>query len=828
MDVSASYACFLFGGFNNVVFTDKFVVTASGGGSLNFFGGVHAGEAETNADAITELPYSITVNNGVFARFGGGNLRYGIENFVGSIAAPITITINGGTFGEVGDYPIDSNNKNYNTFSSSGMSILADDATLTINGGTFNSPIYAQGRMGTVMAEASQKSTTTASDKKYYAIDGDIEINITGGTFNGGSLGAYYTQAAYTQVMRGNFDVTVTGGTFADGTIFDATQVKAYEGGDEKATLTYSNVTVTPVRFDVVNGETQKYDEPLRVVFIGDSITEGYADSRAGVSRITDAYPARFLYYAEEAGIEATENKEVIVGNYGVSASAVRPKATRDYFKMLAWPMVSEESDADYVFIAIGTNDASAAGGTKGSLDIVEKNYTYLIETMGNLPETDKVFITNTIYRGKTNSDDGTADGYTQSCLRASAVIHPVQERVANAFIAKDADKYVFVDFYGLTLDAAADDSLFKATNGTVYERLHPTTNGLDLMGNVLYKAAFEGVTAPADYKMTEIYISDEGTPFGAGTKDAPISYLTVAFDKIALDSEVTIYVDGTYTCDVNMFVPLGAKKVTFVGVDDNATLVIGGNTLKLGTDTKFDNLTLSNAVSGGVHIVGCFNNVEITDTVKTEGTWSFYAGYNVFGAVDPSTTDSWDTSVGVSSDEDCTITINGGAYSNFMLGSRRFAGGSPFGTYSGDMTVTVGENVTIGDSSSTYVGIVGHNYLTGTINITLDAWGEDLAIKEYAAHGTVGTSTSSYTEDITYKPTANRGKVTVTLADGMENDVVVACDFTGDGKITVADVLQAIKYCLGGFDSEKADNYYGEKLSTLTEVLVVFKKASA
>lgn len=807
IDISSTSTQYFFGGFNNIVLTKNFVVTQSGGGSLCFFGGVHSSEADavTNENCIADSAYSITVNNGTFARFGGGNVRTGQSDFLGAIAAPITITINGGTFGEVGTYSLESNNKNYNTFSISGMSILADDATLTINGGTFNSPIYAQGRNGTLTSVASEISSVTASDKKYYAIDGDIDINITGGTFNGGAVSAYYTQAAYTQVMRGDFNVNVTGGTFASDTVFDATQVKAYKDSDKKATLTYSNVeNITPVRFDVVNNEEKTYDEPLRVAFIGDSITEGYTYT-GEVVRLTDSYPARFLAYAE-----ADENikEEVIVSNFGIGASGVLPSTSRDYFKMLAWPIVSEETDANYVFIALGTNDANASGGTNGALELFEEKYTYLIETMGNLPDTEKVFITNAIYRNTSNA---------ASDIRASAVIHPIQERVANALAEKYNGKYIFVDLYGLTYEAAVDDSLFKSPNGTIYEHLHPYNNGLDLMGKSCYNAAFNGVTKPTtDYKMTDIYISDDGTTFGTGADaDNAISFIPVAFDKIALDSEVTIHVVGTFTFGGNFYVPLTASKVTIVGEGNDAKLVVGGNTFKIGTDTVIENITLSNSVSSGVHIMSCFNDVTITDTVKTEGSWSFYAGYNVFSLVEP-TTATFDTVKSASSDNDCTFVVNGGTYDYFMLGNRRFTSNAPVGTYSGTMTATVGTGVTVGNNSAAYYGINGHNYLTGTINATLNGWG-DLEVKEFPAHGSLS--------GITYNPRNNTGKINITLAESMTNALTVACDFDGDNKIGIADGLLALRYCLGSFDTAKSANYYGEKVENIYDALFIFKK---
>ncbi len=809
VSVATSDDRYIIGRYNSFTFGDNFAVTSTGGGKLNFFGGLStANGAEGAAEGVTTLPYDIVVNAGTFGTFAGGNFRGTISAMYGSIAAPISITINGGTFGVAGDYPTTSNNKNYDTFSVSGMGILADDATLTINGGTFNCPIYVQGRTGTVPATPAEFSLQKNSSADFYAMDGDITVNITGGTFNGGMIGAYYTQAAYTQLLRGNYDVTITGGTFKSGTKVDATQVKAYEGSSNKATLTYSNVTnITPVRFDVVNGENKTYDEPIRVVFIGDSITEGYAPTAADVDRLTESYPAAFLKYCENAG------KEVIVGNFGISASGFLPANSRYYGDRVTWDIVSKETDPDFVFFAMGTNDAGGAGGTNGALLEFEKQFEYFITTMGSIPSVDKVFITNAIFRKTSNA---LADH------RASAVMRPTQERVAKALGAKDS-KYIFVDLYGLTREKAISDELWKDDNGKVNERLHPARAGLDFMGQCCYNAAFNGVYAPAEYRLTEIYVSDSGTAYGAGTKADPISDVDYAFDLMKRDAEVTLHIVGTATFaggggGGNVYFSTAPSKLTIVGEGTGAVASMPlANTLKYGTDTKLDNLTLK-AGSSAISMIGCYNDVEITNTVATSGAWHFYAGYNIFAAADPYTTATFDNVASASSDADCTVTINGGTYTNFVFGNGRFAGNAPFGTYSGTLTATVGSGVTVGNGSASYVGINGLNYNGGTINVTLNAWNG--TVREYSAHGSVSGG-------IKYDGAKNKGDINITLAEGMTNDILVACDFNTNGKVDVADVMLALKYAIDGFDTAKADYYYSDTLDTLLEVLVLAKKAA-
>ena len=104
--------------------------------------------------------------------------------------------------------------------------------------------------------------------------------------------------------------------SFADGTVFDATQVKAYVGESKKATITYpENLGIVAKRFDVENGVEKTYSEPTRVAFIGDSITEGHSSN----SPLLYSYPAHYL------ALELAAGNDVIVSNLGVSASGMLP-----------------------------------------------------------------------------------------------------------------------------------------------------------------------------------------------------------------------------------------------------------------------------------------------------------------------------------------------------------------------------------------------------------------------------------------------------------------------------------------------------------------------
>ncbi len=729
----------IFGGFRNVTFGKNFTVD----GTIDYYGGVDASAVAENTDAITEIAYAITVQNGSFRHFAGGNYRAAYGNTVGAIAAPLTVTVEGGTFTD--------------SFSLSGQAILADNAALSISGGTFACALYAQGGMGAITNAAAKVSATVASDSKYYAIDGDVTVSISGGTFSGGLIAASEIQAAYTSLLRGDFTVSVTGGSFAGGTVMDATQVKAYAGASKAATLTYPDTyTFTAVRFDKVNGTAESYTEPLRIAFVGDSITEGYTAAAENTDRLVHAYPAVF------AALAKADNRDVVVSNYGVSSAGILDSCGYYYPDYLAYPMLLEETDADYIVIALGTND-NAAGGTTGAQINFEENYTELIETVGALAETDKVFITNALVRDNQNAGQ----------MRVSAVVRPIQERIAKAFAAQDSNKYVFVDLYRLTLPAAMADTLLSSDN------LHPSKDGFAHIAEILYGVMLEGDAATTPlYKSNDIYISATGSEFGSGTKADPVSRLDIAFAMLPEGEEATIHIVGKVAYAASIFVPVTPSKLTIVGEGTDAVLQNGDMSFKLGCDLKLDNLTLI-ADADGTDIYGAYHDIEMTESVTLSGNWSFYAGHNVWR--EGTAYAASDTVASASSAEDCNITLNGTAiFDEFILGNRRFQTLAPFGTYSGDLKATIGKKVRV--LATEMNGAVGQNYLTGTVSITAPS---SIPLAEYAPTG-------EYASPITYDASKNTGMVTVSYYDVSTEIYVDGTGATEGAYTTLADAVSA------------------------------------
>ena len=783
----------LLGGFNNLVFGENCTVT----GELDFYGGVDAPEGTIRQHALNrtlgmqiscEIPYSITVNGGSFATFAGGNRRPTSQALVGSIAVPVAVTINGGSFGGSVSYDVNSNNKDENAFSLSGMSLLCDDASLTVNGGSFALPIYAQGRLGEVGNYASYNSSYAASDSRLYALDGDISFTLTGGSFSGGEVSAFQTSTGYTQLLRGNFDLNIgAGADFAAGTVLDATQVKAYAGETRTATLVCPDASAFMVkRFDIVNGAAQSYTEPLRIVFVGDSITEG-----TGANDPThNAYAARVLEKAEKNGME------LVVSNFGVGASTVLDYNSIRHRDTLAGVLSLHEADGAYVLVALGTNDAAIAGGTAGQTAHFEREYDALLRDYGALPDTEKVYTTSAIYRYTSNKP---AD------VRAVSVIRPIQARVTEALAAESPDKYVYVDLYALLLEEATSDRLFAS------DKLHPDADGYVIYADAVYAAIFEGKTTVDSFYRSDIYLSASGRLDGAGTASNPISSLTVAFGLADPDGETTIHIIGEVTYD-KFVTPLGSGKLHFVGEGDNAVLTVSGDTIRCCGDVSFDNLTLKCSATATFLVLG-WHNFELTETVDTEGIFYLVCGNLLFEGDMAKT--AFDDAASAGSAENQTVTVNGGSYNLLCGGNYRLYGNSPFAVYSGNQTLNIGAGASF--AYNTGNGVVGQNYLTGSTTANIASSNIKGTLRDYAQYGKL--------DGQTYAGGRNTGKVTVNLAEGVSLSRIITGDLNGDGQLDIVDSLLLVRAMFNGLDAAKQPYYHDFEKVGLSDVAASLKR---
>ncbi len=785
----------IYGGFNSVVFTENFAVT----GTLDFYGGYYNVESVDGATTTTpsfyyaqnelitaELPYDITVNGGTFRHFAGGNYRLGLSSLLGSIAAPITITINGGTFGEGVTYNNSTALKIDRAFSISGQSILADDATLTINGGVFNTPIYAQGYIGMTSTRTSACSQYVNSDSKFYAIDGDIAITVSGGTLNGCELSASQITASYTQLLRGNFTLTVgENAVLANGMVFDATQVKAYEGGSSVASVTYpASTSVTVKRFDNVNGAAVTYDEPLRIACIGDSITQG---SRALINGAENfelgSYPAQLYKKMFDLG------EDVVIANYGCGATKVIDYSGLGYTSGLAYTLSMEETDPDYVIIGLGTNDAASTTYTYGMQERFYEEYKAFVLGYEALASTETVFGTSAIYRNSTD-------------VAAVCNIRSIQDNVLTELEAAGmGTKYI--DLYALTLGEALDGTLLSS------DLLHPDVEGYAIYADKIYDAIRNGVTEVANFEMADIYVSADGTNNAECTEANPTSNISIAFAK-ATDNSV-IHIIGTYNytkvgnANYGFPTPLNANNLTIKGEGEEAVLNLNGKHLHIKNDTTFDNIGIYTTGGGALHFACGYNNVTFTESFKSKAAL-LAAGFIALG--DDKTSGWYNSRESISSSDDCVIIVNGGDFDYVLGGNYLFSNYKPsiYGTYSGNLTMNIGSGVTFtaldaAGKGQIRNGACGQNYLTGNITFNVAAWPAADIIREYSWLGNADESAS-------YDARNNTGTVTVNLVGGLERTVAKAGDVDLDGTVGIKDVIALLDYTLNGVPADVKSSY--------------------
>ncbi len=788
----------MFGSYNSILFTENVTVD----GALSFYGGVDSGKNATsgvgdravndpaNQYCIATRPYSITVKGGTFAKFFGGNRRSAANAIVGSIAAPITITIDGGTFGSAPSYTANSPIKTECLFSISGYSILADDATLTINGGTFLAPVYAQGHLGEMNTAASGGSQITKSDVKYYRCDGDINVNINGGTFNTFEISAFQNSSVYTMLLRGNYNLAISdNATLQGGMVLDATQVKAFAGSENKATLTYpESMNVTVKRFDTVNGKTVTYNEPLRIACIGDSITEGNSSG----SRQTLSYPAQLLTKLHGEG------KDVILGNYGCSGTRVENYNTQYYNDMLAYNLALE-SDADIFIIGLGTNDSGVIQGGKSQIVRFYNEYTELLKDFGSLATTDKVYATTATYRPSTL-------GYGAITVRA-------QQIKATEALAKTSDKYVLVDLYALTLEEALAGNFLSSDD------LHPHADGYAIYVDVLCNAMDNGVCRLEGFESEHIYLKADGTTNMFATEQNPTNSLMIAFAKAAPNA--TLHVIGAYTAELydanrNLSTP-PVESFTIKGEGTGAKLTLSSKYFLAESDIVLDNITLTTSASNSIFIQLGYNNATLTESFKTEANHyaCLLAGYVTYASNTASTYHTIEANI--QADKDCVININGGNYAYINGGNYLYNSAAEVGTYSGDMVINVGGGIVMQDISyntnGRFSGACGHNYLTGTVEFNVNAWHKNYPIREH----TLLVRTHDYEK--------NTGSVTINKGANVTTAVLLTGDFDANGDIDIFDTLYALKALVNN-SFDKSEYFYGRASVELVDILRLLKQS--
>ena len=367
-------------------------------------------------------------------------------------------------------------------------------------------------------------------------------------------------------------------------------------------------------------------------------------------------------------------------------------------------------------------------------------------------------------------------------------------------------------------------------------DTVHPNDAGYIVYADILYDALFNGKTEVEGFKTSgDLWVSKDGTVNTLCTEESPTSNLAIALSRAA--DGATLHVVGKFDFtrmeryDYGFCTPTGIKNFSIMGEGDDATLTINSDMFFVKGDLFMDNITLGTSAPTNkyapLHICLGYNNVTLGEGFKTLAPNSKQGGAMLIaGAVtvgdNYEITGWYNSPVSVAFTRDCAVEVLGGSYVGFVGGNYpfptysesgvTFTKPSIFGSYSGDMTLHIGKGVALTDTYA--CALNGFNYLTGTVNATVDAWADGKPIyTQYSIPEVFGAA---------YNENNNTGSVKVTST--VENTVVEPRDFNGDGNINVADVIFMVSCMLDDSRSFDAGCFYGRSEITLLHVIRTLK----
>ena len=729
----------LFFCYNNVEFGENVTCTLSGDFEDGTYPILYAGylgnqssPANTVEGRSNDCDTTFTVKSGTFASFVGGNRKNLEEYAIGINKGKMTVNVEGGTF--IGDASGIS-------LTGCGFNFAWGDIALNISGGTFYGDIYGIGSNG-------QYGGSTPYGE--YGYKSDVDINITGGTI-GGNIYAKYNNIKIPALLRGDVNVAIGADVIiTDKLTVDLRGTVAYEGDNKVSTLTFDEALagqITAKFVDFVNGTETGDGEPIRIAFVGDSITQG----TGATDFATQSYPAQ---------LQAMLNSdEYMVGNFGVAASGVLPSTKYYYNNTLQYHLLMEEFDPTIVSFALGTNDSLAAGGVYGVAVDFENRYYSLVEGVANIYSVDKIYVATPILRLDSPSRQA----------RNVSIIEPAIRSIVAKLNSEGYNATVF-ELNANTYEAVLAGNVLGTDN------LHPGNDGYAVMAEAFYNAIFGGVVdVPDGYYVDTFYVSDNGSLAGTGTADDPSTHYEVGLARLNKTGGTLILLDS-YTIASDIVTPVDIiGKISIKGATADSVLNWSGNTLKFGSDFEIDDLKLVTKAEGPV-IVGWYHNATIgenfTNVTNGKNDLVFVAGYLTYqnqaleGAVNSTT---YDTVESASSSNNVSIVIKNGTYGAIVLGNRRMSDKALVGMYSGNMTAHI-SGVTITGSSDYASGAMTMMNLSGTIDVVFDSVAFINGAKFYGA-----TRTATLT-GVIYDSSLNTGSVSVSAkASILQNSVVLS-----------------------------------------------------
>ena len=267
-------------------------------------------------------------------------------------------------------------------------------------------------------------------------------------------------------------------------------------------------------------------------------------------------------------------------------------------------------------------------------------------------------------------------------------------------------------------------------------------------------------------------------------------------------------------------------QSLTVVGEGADAVLNLSkAADVRLGCPTVFRNLTV-NGRGASTALVCRYFDLDIDESVTLTGKWDLILGNIVQSdrsKIDVKTNMKFDSAESVSSDRDCTVRVLTGTWTRFFCGDRRISNHAPIGTYGGHMTVTVGGAAKItgmtaaATQATLYAAVSGMNYLTGSIDATVDGWDSALALADFAYIG-------ARSDIVPYTPSKNTGSVRLTTTA----KTVRMGDLDGDGVVTVRDALQLLYTTVNdGLGDAQQPYYFHTADVSLADVIWMLNRAA-
>ncbi len=443
---------------HSVTFTES-VRTADGSVPMGLFAGnfVSAAAAAEGGLSPRAVSYyddqTITLLGGEFYTYIGGNARGGNVASVGTHYGDMTLTA-GGNVRFVSD--IRDDDIACNAFQMIGMNIHKGTLTVNITGGYFDTPMYVLGRMG-VYTNNTTHGLFFFEDAR---VEVDATVNISGGEFAGGIFKSAMNDGD--NPNNGTLDINVTGGSFADDFKFIE---RSFIGG------TRITGSVASEGFDIINGKENAAQQPLRVVCIGDSITQG-----AGTATETvDGYTYGTYNFTYPAYLDAMLGRGGIAGNFGYGGSKAYFACSSNYYGSSSWGLARSFGDADAVVIALGTNDWRHVydGGVYNEYgeNTYKASLGALIEYChAEFPDA-VVYLTTAIARYD----------HAQAAYAVENIIVPAQREVAAEY------SYVkLIDLYELMLPYGEEDMASGEYKYYHTDKLHLQNGGYEKMAELI------------------------------------------------------------------------------------------------------------------------------------------------------------------------------------------------------------------------------------------------------------------------------------------------------------------------------------------------------